>query len=212
MNKGFANELGVGSVLLCKNMMGLYLFENLRRSLAEHGTKPSYARMVREASAARPFAAVLDLNAPLFFTSRDPVKSVREFLRQTGQKGVRGHAAVARLILEGVAWNHRQASEDLQTLTGKPLRRVCLAGGGSRNALLCQMTADATGLEVIAGPAEATISGNLGLQALATGRLRTPDDIRNMTRHSFKLRPHKPREKDAWIRQAERYRGVIGKA
>ena len=208
MNKGFANELGVGSVLLCKNMMGLYLFENLRRSLAKDGTKPGYAQMVREASAARPFAAVLDLNAPLFFTSHDPVKSVRKFLLQTGQKGVRARARVARLILEGVAWNHRYASEDLQTLTGKRLKRVCLTGGGSRNALLCQMTADATGLEVIAGPAEAAITGNLGLQALATGRLRTPDDIRTMARNSFALRLYKPRERDAWNRQAERHRSV----
>ncbi len=205
LNKGFVNELGVDSVLLCKNMMGLYLFENLRRSLAKDGHALTYAQMIKDAAAAKPFAAVLDLNAPLFFVSQDPAKSVREHLRQTGQKGVRGHGALARLLLEGVAWNHRRAAEDLQALTGKTLKRVCLTGGGSRNALLCQMTADATGLEVIAGPAEATITGNLGLQAMATDRLRTPDDIRDMARQSFKLRTYKPRQRAAWDRHADRH-------
>jgi len=212
LSKGFANELGVGSVLLCRGMMGLYLFENLRRSQAKGGMRRSYSQMAREAASAKPFAAALDLNAPLFFVSNDPARSVGEFLRKTGQKGVRGHATVARLLLEGVAWNIRQAAEDLPILTGRALKRVCLTGGGSRNALLCQMTADATGLEVIAGPAEAAVTGNLGLQAVATGRLRSPDDIRNMARCSFKLRTYRPCETDAWNRYGERWRSVAGTA
>jgi len=209
LSRGFVNEPGVDSMLLCKNMMGLYLFENLRRSLARDGSKVSYAQMIREASAAKPFAAVLNLNAPLFFVSRDPAESVGEFLHQTGQKSVRGRDSVARLLLEGLAWTHRQAAEDLQALTGTTLKRICLIGGGSRNTLLCQMMADATALEVIAVPAEATMAGNLGVQALATGRLRTPDEIREVVRQSFKLRTYKPQTPDLWNRHQERYRHIV---
>ena len=205
MRKGFVNELGVASVLFAKNMMGLYLFENLCRSLARDGKRVSYAQLVRDAAGARPFAAVLDMSAPLFFTSQDTARSVRRFLRETGQRTVRTTAAIARLLMEGLALSHRAAAHDLMALTGNSLRRLCLVGGGSRNALLCQMTADATGLEVIAGPGEATVAGNVALQALATGRLGSHEAIRDMIRNSFSLRTYKPRSSKVWDRQYRRY-------
>lgn len=205
MRKGFVNELGVACVLFAKNMMGLYLFENLCRSLARDGKRVSYAQLIRDAAGAKPFSAVLDMSAPLFFTSQDTARSVRQFLRKTGQRTVRTTAAIARLLLEGLALSHRAAAHDLMTLTGNSLRRLCLVGGGSRNALLCQMTADATGLEVVAGPAEATVAGNVALQALATGRLSSHEAIRDMIRNSFSLRTYKPRSSKIWDRQYKHY-------
>jgi len=208
MEKGFVSELGADCVLLVRNMMGLYLFENLHRALAATGHKQSYAQMVKAADAAKPFVSILDLAAPLFFSVDNPTDAIARFLAETGQHPIGAGGALMRLILEGVAWGHRSAVEDLVALEGRPLERLCLVGGGSRNALLCQMTADATGLEVIAGPAEATVIGNLGLQATATGRLRGTREIRDMVQRSFKLRKYKPRAKVAWDRHADRFREI----
>jgi rhamnulokinase len=194
----FVNELGLESVLVARNMMGLYLFENLRRSLSCREPRLTYGRMVRAAGRAPAFARHLNIDSPLFFAAQDPARAAAEYLRQTGQKPLRAWPELARAILEGMAFNYRAAVRDLEALTGTPLRRICVVGGGSRNALLCRMAADATGIDVLAGPAEATLCGNLGAQALATGRIKNAQAIRELVRNSFELKRYKPRSTAAW--------------
>ncbi|HUS95863.1 MAG TPA: rhamnulokinase family protein, partial [Hyphomicrobiaceae bacterium] len=186
-SRGFANVLGLESILFAKFIMGFYLFENLRRSLAGRARKMTYAQMIREASDARPFGCFLDVNSPMFFVAEDPVASVKEFLRRTGQKTLQSAGSIIRAVLEGLALSYRQAINDLATVTGRELRRISLVGGGSRNKMLCQMVADATAMEVVAGPAEATAAGNLAVQALAAGQLREVAEIRELVRGSFRL-------------------------
>ena len=198
LRHGFVNELGVSGVLFARNLIGLYLFENLKRSLAREGEALSYAAMIKAAEAAGPFACRLDVNAPEFLVTEDPRAAVRAYLKRTRQKPLRTWPEAARAILEGVAWSYRDTVRDLEAVTGRSFKRICMVGGGTRNRLLCRMAADAAGLDVIAGPAEATVAGNLGLQALATARLRDPDDIRAAVRQSFKLRTYKPRSMEAW--------------
>lgn len=202
---GFVNEFGLDSILFVKNLMGLYLFENLRRSLLSQGHKVTYSKMIDAASQAKPFGRFLDLNSPLFFTAEEPISSAKQFLADTGQKGGRGWAQVGRALLEGLAFSYRQTLDDLQKITGQRLKRLCIVGGGSRNKLLCQMTADATGLEVIAGPAEATAAGNLASQALATGQLRHSTQVHELIRNSFRLKRYKPRSTDEWDRKFALY-------
>ncbi|MBU4211719.1 MAG: rhamnulokinase [Verrucomicrobia bacterium] len=203
MRRGYVNETGLDSILFAKNMVGLYLLENLRRYLERQGAPLSNAAMIQAAGKEKPFAGYLDVNAPEFFVCDDPESSIARFLRRTGQKQVRGWPATARLIIEGVAWSFRQAMEELAALTGSKFKRICLVGGGSRNRMLCQMTADATGLKVLAGPAEATVAGNLAAQALATGRLKGPENIRELIRNSFKPELFSPRNAALWAKAAE---------
>ena len=139
--------------------MGLYLFENLRRSLLSQGCRVTYAKMIDAVLQTKPFGRFLDINSPVFFVSGDPVSSAKQFLACTGQKGVQNWPQVCRAMLEGLAFSYRQTIDDLRKITQRTFKRICVVGGGSRNKLLCQMTADATGLEVIAGPAEATAAG-----------------------------------------------------
>lgn len=174
---GFANILGVDSVLLVKEFAGLYLFESFQRAREARGQKVTYSRMIQEASLTEPFGCFLDLNWPRFFAVADPKRSIREFLRGTGQDVSQSDGSIIRALLEGLAWNYRTASRDLAKVAGKELKRISLVGGGSRNKMLCQMAADATRLEVVAGPAEATAVGNLATQALATGRLQDADHV-----------------------------------
>ena len=202
---GFVNEFGLESILFVKNLIGLHPFENLYRALNQDSHKTTYAAMVRDAAAAKPFGRYVNVNAPLFLATTDAKASVLQFLRQTGQKPTANAGVVIRSVLESLAWNYRVTVEDLATLTGRNLRRICLVGGGARNRLLCQMAADATGLEVIAGPAEATAAGNLATQALATRQLRTVDDIRELVRNSFALKTYQPRAEGLWDKHFDLY-------
>jgi len=228
---GFVNQLGFDSVLFVKGTTGLYLFENVYRALRRKNRGISYAQLLGEASQAKPLRALLDVNWPRLFAAEDAEASVDDFLRRTGQEAPRSRGSLLRTLLEGLAWSCRGTIQDLAALREKgtgpicakhpsgrsgkldlspfPLRRISLVGGGARNALLCQMMADATGLEVIAGPAEATAVGNLAIQALATGRLRQAAEIRELVRGSFKLKTYQPRETELWKRHAHRYLEVV---
>ena len=114
--------------------------------------------------------------------------------------------------MEGLAWGYRKTAKELATLSGRDLKRISLVGGGSKNKLLCQMTADATGLEVVAGPAEATVAGNLGLQAFAAGQLREAADIRELVKNSFKLTTYKPKSTQLWDKNYPRYQKILEKS
>ena len=208
LRRGFCNQLGLESVLIVKDMIGLYLFECVYRSLRRRSQTISYAQMLREASQAKPLSRFLDINWPAFLAVEDVESSIAEFLRRTGQEAIQHRGSLIRTLLEGLAWGCRGAIRDLAAITGRTPRRISLVGGGSRNPVLCQMTADATGLEVITGPAEAAAVGNLAIQALATGRLRKVADIRELVQSSFQLKKCQPREFDLWNRHARRYQEV----
>lgn len=212
LESGFVNEFGLACILFVKNIMGLYLFENLRRALARQDGTISYAKMIQEASQAKPFACMINANAPMLFRTEDPESSIRKFLRETGQKDSHNQNSMIRALLEALAFSYREALNDLRILTGRDFKRVCIVGGGSRNHLLCQMAANAMGLEVLAGPAEATAAGNLAMQALATGELNSPTDIRNLIKRTFKLRVYKPQSRELWDKNMERYQEIIRKS
>ncbi len=195
---GFVNEYGLDSVLFVRNLSGMYLVEALRRQLHRQGKPVSHARMARAAAAAKPFSHFLDVNEESFFLVDDPVAQANKYLAQTGQRPVRAWQELMRALLEGQALSFRRALADVESTTGRSLRRICLIGGGSRNRLMCRMVADATGLEVIAGPAEATAAGNVAIQALAVGVLRDPEHIRELVRKSFPPEVYTPRDTRAW--------------
>ncbi len=209
---GFANEFGLDSMLFVKNMMGLYLFENLRRSFIQKGQKISYSQMVRQAKKAKPFRCFLDMSSPLFFAANDTETLVRQLLHKTKQSGPVNLDEIMRVLLEGLAFSYREALEQFEETTGRKLSKICMVGGGIRNTLLCQMAADATGLEVIAGPAEATISGNLAIQALATKQLRKAAEIRELISNSFNLKKYKPKSTDLWNKNYVRYKEMLKKS
>jgi len=204
--RGFVNELGLGSVVFVKNMTGLYLFENLYRCLKQEKPELTYEEMVSYAAKAKPFEIFLNIGDPEFFLSDDPRVSVEAFLKRTRQKVRPNCGGIIRAILESLVFSYKAALKDLERLTGRTFNRISMAGGGIRNELLCRMTADATGCEIIAGPAEATIAGNIGVQAMAAGKLKGPAEIREMIRNSFKLKKYEPTNTGLWDRAFENYK------
>ena len=208
---GFINEPGFGSTLFVQNMMGLYLFENLKRELESKGHKTTYAQMVSMARKARPFKNFLHTNSPMLFAAKQPLDLIKEYLRKTGQKPAKTDSII-RLLMEGLAFGYKSAIEKLEEVTGRDYKRICMIGGGSRNALLCQMAAEATGLKVVAGPAEATITGNIAVQALATKQLKKAEQIRELVRNSFSFKTYKPKEAFLWDRKYRDYKLVAKKS
>jgi len=212
LRTGFINEFGLNSMLFVKNLTGLFLVETLRRQWTKKGKKLDHTQMTKAASAAKPFKIFIDTTSPMFFTGDDLEAAIVSHLRSTGQKTPRQRGRIIRAVLEGLAFSYRQTLTDLVKITGRELKRFCLVGGGTRNTLFCQMLADATGLEVIAGPPEATVVGNLAIQALATGQLGCSDDIRTLVARSFKLKTYQPRRSEDWTEQAERHAEIVKKA
>jgi rhamnulokinase len=207
----FTNEGGVeGTIRFLKNVTGLWLLQQCRRSWSSDLTL-GYEELVAAAAEAPALAALVDPDAPDFLHPPDMPAALREYWRRTGQAEPPTRAGVTRSVLESLALKYRLTLDELRAVTGRAIDRVHIIGGGARNRLLCQFTADATGRPVIAGPAEATAIGNCLVQALALGEVRSLAEIRAVVRASVDLARYEPRETGAWSQAAERFRALVGK-
>ena len=195
----FANEGAVeGRIRLLKNIMGLWVLQECRRGWARAGQELDYARLTREAKAARPFSCVLNIDDPSFYAPRDMLEALKAFCKRTGQKMPKERGDVARAILEGIALRYRAVLGELEEIVGRTIPVIHMVGGGIRNELLCQMAADAMGRPVIAGPTEATAIGNIVIQAVGTGELSSVAEARELVRKSVDLTEYEPHPSDAW--------------
>ncbi|MDF6017109.1 rhamnulokinase family protein [Streptomyces sp. JH34] len=202
----FTNERGVdGTVRHLRNIMGMWLLEECRRTWERDGTPTGLEALLAEAARARPFAAVIDPDDPVFLAPGDMPSRIDAALTRTGQPTPDGPGGYVRCVLESLALAHRRTLREAAGLTGRELTRIHLVGGGSRNELLCQWTADATGLPVTAGPAEATALGNVLLQARAHGLVGGLTDMRRLVARTQELHHYAPQgDPTDWDRAADR--------
>jgi rhamnulokinase len=206
----FTNEGGVGDTIrFLKNITGLWLIRQCRREWSNR-TALSYEDITRLAGSAAPFQALIDPDWSGFLNPPSMTEAVRRFCLKTGQASPLSPGGTARSILESLALKYRFTLGQLQRQTGLKIEKIHVIGGGSRNQLLCQFTADATGLPVIAGPGEATAVGNIMVQALALGYVRSLADIRTIIRNSVQLRTYEPSSGREWDSAYERFQNVIG--
>jgi len=201
----FTNEAGAwGTTRLLKNISGLWLLEECRREWARQGYRAGYDELCAAALGSEPFEAILNPDEPAFLSPGEMPGKIAEFCRRTGQRAPCGPGAMTRAIFESLALAYRAVLETLAGFLGQPIRTLHIVGGGARNAMLCQFTADATGARVVAGPEEATSIGNLLLQAMALGHLRTPEEARELVRRSFQPRAYEPGPRAGWDEAAAR--------
>ncbi|MFJ8888307.1 rhamnulokinase family protein [Streptomyces sp. NPDC102402] len=202
----FTNERGVdGTVRYLRNIMGMWLLEECRRTWERDGRPTALAGLLADAARARPFAAVIDPDDPVFLPPGDMPSRIDAALTRTGQAPPAGPGGYVRCVLESLALAHRRTLREAAGLAGRELTRIHLVGGGSRNELLCQWTADATGLPVTAGPAEATALGNVLLQARAHGLVGGLTEMRALVARTQPLRHYTPQgDPGAWDRAADR--------
>ncbi|MFF1836403.1 rhamnulokinase family protein [Streptomyces sp. NPDC058231] len=202
----FTNERGVdGTVRYLRNIMGMWLLEECRRAWDRTNTSLTPDGLLAAAADARPFAALIDPDDGTFLAPGDMPSRIDAFLERTGQVPPDGPGGYVRCVLESLALAHRRTLRRAAELAGREVNRIHLVGGGSRNELLCQWTADATGLPVTAGPAEATALGNILVQARAHGLVGDLAEMRRLVARTQELRHYSPRgDLRAWDRAAAR--------
>ena len=211
----FTNEGGVnGTTRLLKNIAGLWLLQACMRRWTEGGQPVSYDDLLVAARDDRlAFRSVFDPDHSSFFNPPDMPAAIAAYCRETNQVEPAGQPGYARAILESLALKYRVVLEWLEELTGRRYTQIRIVGGGSRNRLLNQFTADATGLTVLAGPVEATALGNIAMQLVATGTVRSLGEARAIIEQSFPVERFDPVASDRWATHYSRfreYREVMG--
>ncbi|HEX9923641.1 MAG TPA: rhamnulokinase family protein [Anaerolineae bacterium] len=206
----FTNEGGVQQTIrLLKNIMGLWLVQESRRTWAQQGDELSYDDLTRLASAAPPFSALVEPDDSTFLAPGDMPARLRDFCMRTGQPPPETQGAFVRCALESLALKYRWVVEKLEALTGRSITVIHIVGGGTKNRLLNQFTADATGRPVVTGPVEATAIGNILMQMLAVGQISSLSEGRELVRRSFSVETYQPQNEAAWTEAYQRYLEIV---
>jgi len=195
----FTNEGGVsGTWRLSKNIMGLWLVQESRREWQRQGQDHSYDELTQLACDSQAFLAIVDPDDDDFFHPGDMPEKIRSYCAKTGQRAPKTKGEVIRVALESLALKYRWVLERTEELSGKRLEPIHIIGGGTKNRLLNQLTADATGRTVITGPVEATAIGNVLMQAIGLGYLGSLAQAREVVRNSFGVETYHPGNREGW--------------
>jgi rhamnulokinase len=195
----FTNEGGVGGTFrFLKNIMGLWLVQESRRTWAGQGKTLSYDVLTQMAAEAQPLRAIVDPDDGDFLKPGDMPARIRAFCERTGQSVPEGKGAIVRCALESLALKYRWTLERLEEMLGRRLEPIHIIGGGTQNRLLNQLAADATGRRVITGPIEATAIGNVLVQMMALGHIASLAEGRRIVCGSFDVETYEPQGGDDW--------------
>lgn len=206
------NEGGVdGTYRLLKNIMGLWLVQQCKRSFEVRGNKFDYAGLMRLAAAERPLVSLINPNDSRFLNPPDMPRAIQDFCRDTGQPVPETEGALIRCALESLALIYRHVLGGLEEVTGARVEVIHIIGGGSQNELLNQFTADACARPVLAGPVEATALGNLLVQARAFGEIGSLAELRAIVTQSSEVRGFEPNPANAsmWQQAHERFAKLL---
>ena len=209
MENNFTNEGGVEKTFrFLKNIVGLWLLQQCRRTWRKEYNY-TYEELTQLSEEAEPFKYLIDPDNPLFYNPSSMPNAIRAFCRETGQGTPHSHSEFVRCILESLALKYRLVLEQLKEIYSYPINKIHIIGGGSKNKVLCQYTADATGVPVISGPVEATSIGNILVQALTWKHVSSLSEIRKIIRNSFELQTYTPSSPQAWNSVYERYKTIL---
>lgn len=187
------NEGGaMGTIRFLKNIMGLWLIQESRRQWKREGNEYSFAQMEAWAKECKPMQCFINPDDASFSTPGNMPEKIREFCRRTGQHVPESVGEVVRCIYESLALKYRQTAESIEGLMGRKAKVIHVVGGGTKDRFLSQMTADACGIPVAAGPEEATAIGNLMMQAIAAGEVADLKQARQIVASSFELKHYTP--------------------
>lgn len=207
----FTNEGGVnGTTRLLKNVMGLWMLQECRRSWVAEGLSYDYRELIDLATGEATFRHLVDPDDESFLRPPDMLTAINQFCTRTHQPVPQEPGAYVRAVLESLAFKYRLVLRNLEQVSGKHVAQIRIIGGGSKNRLLNQLTADATGRKVLAGPAEATALGNVAIQILATGGATSLREVRDIVDRSFPIEVFEPLETGKWEQHAKRFEQYCG--
>lgn len=210
MNINITNEGGFdGSTGFLKNIIGLWLIQESRRQWKREGKEYSYADLEKLALAAEPFKCFIDPDAPEFVPHGNIPERVREFCRKTGQYVPETVGEIMRCIYESLAMKYRLTFEKLRECTERDYPVIHVIGGGTKDGLLCQMTANSCDRTVKAGPIEATVMGNVAVQLMSDGSVKNIGQARKIVADSSELKTFEPKDTDKWAGAYEDFLKVV---
>jgi len=211
-NYNITNEGGVDSTIrLLKNIMGLWLLQECKREWDNESDALDYGGIVIAAEQAPAFRSIIPVDNARFFAPKSMVNEIQDFCTKTNQPIPESKGEIARCIFESLGFRYLEIIEVLQSITDQQMKQIHIVGGGSKNKLLCQMTADVTGLEVIAGPVEATAIGNLLMQAKSSGQITDLKHLRKVVANTFSIEIYTPKQEDreGWVQGYQRYLELV---
>ncbi len=195
----FTNEVGVDhSIRLLKNISGLWVVQECRRFWEAEGKVFDYSELTRLAEDAKPLQALINPNDPRFVTAGDMPNKIAAYCKETNQYVPQTPGEFVRCSLESLALSYRHTLSELEDTTGRKITKLHIVGGGTKNQLLSQFAANATGRTVYVGPIEATAAGNILIQAMALGQIKDLAAIRRVVRNSFSIINHQPHDTQVW--------------
>ena len=192
-----------------KNIMGLWLVQECRRTWAAQGNEYSYSQIANMATQAEPLLSLVNPDSNDFLKPGDMPSRIQAFCRKTHQPVPETPGAIIRCALESIVLVYRRVLEHLETSLGHKLNPIHIIGGGTQNRLLNQLTADVTNRKVITGPIEATAIGNILVQALAQGHISSVDEVRKVARQSFTPEVYLPNPSTKWDSAYKRFNNYI---
>jgi rhamnulokinase len=207
----FTNEGGVGNTIrLLKNITGLWLVQECRRVWNQSGRKWGWEDLNKLSAAAKPLVSFINPDSSEFMAPENMPEAIRGFCQRTGQAVPGDEGAILRCALDSIAMKFRHVLGMCEELAGGRIETIHIVGGGTQNRLLCQAAADASGRRVVAGPIEATATGNLMVQAIAAGDIGSIAEARDVIRRSFAVDEYEPKNTAAWDEAYGRFLKVIG--
>lgn len=200
------NECGYGrKISFLKNIIGLWLMQESKRQWEKEGNEWSFSELEKLGEQEEAFRSLIDPDDPVFTPAGNIPQRIREYCRNTGQPVPETTGQMVRCIQESLALKYRNSLEEISKCTGRKYETIYMVGGGTQSKMLCQMTADACGKKVSAGPVEATALGNAMIQLMALGAVESLEKARTIIRKSQDIKEYKPREeqRDGWERAYE---------
>ncbi|MDL2236755.1 rhamnulokinase [Christensenellaceae bacterium OttesenSCG-928-K19] len=206
----FANEGGInGTIRFLKNIMGTWLIQESRRQWIREGNEYGFGELESMAKQAQPFKCLIDVDRPEFIKPGNIPRRIAAYCERTGQPVPQGPGEIIRCIDESLALKFRYGFECVEDCTGIGYDVVHILGGGTKSALLCQMTADASGKKVAAGPDEATVLGNIAVQLIAAGEIASIAEARQVVADSCELKEYAPQGGSEWEKAYANFRKIM---
>lgn len=209
LNHNYTNEGGMNrTVRLLKNIMGLWVYEECRRQWAKEGIDVSYDKIDALANEAKPFQSFIDVDDDVFYAPGNMPSKVIEYCRKKNPGTPSDMGSIVRIVIESLALKYRSAVEDLESITGKKVPALHIVGGGCKNTILNQYTANALNRPVITGPVEATATGNILTQLISLKELEDLQQARELVSRSFPKQEYTPENTELWEDAYQRFKEI----
>jgi rhamnulokinase/L-fuculokinase len=206
----FTNEGGVNNTIrVLRNVMGLWLSQESRRQWEREGERVSFDELANEALKAEPCKSLINVDSLDFIYPGNMPERIRDFCKKTGQPVPQTKGEIIRCIFDSLALTYKRTLKQINELQGVDAPYIHIVGGGTKEHELCQLTADACGVPVYAGPVEATAIGNLSVQMMALGEISSLDEARGIIADSFETVKYEPENTGLWDDAFERYEKII---